>query len=1127
MRRSILLMPLALILAMLALVACTTEATPTPTASVSGGPSVTSTPTGGSTGSQSLTTVSTPTSSSAIGASSTGATSLPVTPAATGTGAASSTGGTPSTGAQLSTTPAGTAGAIGPFRLGAYLHPLLGPLLTDSQGRTLYLFLNDRGGAPTCAGTCAQNWPPFTVSAAMGTPVSAGATSTTSTPSATGTSSGTGVSSTPTAGATAGSTGGAAGATSTGTPGGFSTGPLDGDTRLLGTVTRADGTVQVTYMGWPLYYFASDSKPGDVMGNGQSSKWWVVSPAQPLAKDLVTVTPTPSGSGASTGTPSATSSPSGAGTTSTGGQTLATPSPVTGTPSMTGGQGASTPSATGTVTAGPEGIQQAIQAGIAAWNGKDVHAFLDLFTDAGLQSAFDLPRDQAVEALQMFIGDPPLTDVRFSNAQVSGNSGGIEAQLHAGKLIERHKFTLTMEGSAWKIDADEYLPVAIPSGVTAVDVSLIDFAFQYDPLSIRSGNIAFNVSNDGTQDHELALAKVPADVSIQDILSLPEDADPSTIGAEFIGSVMVKQGEKTSMVFTGPLDPGHYVMLCFLPDTKDPNHAPHAFKGMVSEFTVPGGASGPGATGAPTAGSQGLATPSPAPGSTTAPGGTAGGQSAISPLVTSGAVQALVQAAVIAWETKDPNAFRSYLDNSGLSGLSGLADMVQVSERASEVVQNAVNIDHISSITFSNAKLSDSGGSVDVQWTYNDGTSERHTFTVRLQNGVWMVDVDNSGTFSATATPSTSGVQSGAGTPSATVSPSISGTPSATGTPSTSQAANGVTYHVTVGAEDTSQGIEAGVFMPDDLTVNVGDTVVFTLNTHEPHTVTFNPPGQLPDPFMPGAGGSVVANPEVFLPSQDVSGLEPNAQPGTPQHLTASFDGTGVLNSGFMQNVGDTFTVTFTEAGSFGYQCLIHPMMKGWVNVNPAGSDRPKTAADVQAEAKAEEAREIQEGQRFLDSIQAPEPTANADGSHTYTVFAGASDPSDTDDQNDLMAFIGGQDLHIKVGDTVTWDMSMNMPGTPHTVTFTSGGEEPELIQPEPNPNGPPTLVVNPEVLAPSPAQGGGSYAGTGYYNSGLLIASGPTPQTYSLKFTKAGAYEYICVFHDMQGMSGTITVSE
>ena len=50
----------------------------------------------------------------------------------------------------------------------------------------------------------------------------------------------------------------------------------------LGTITRSDGTKQVTYDGHPLYYFVGDSGPGTAAGQGSDNfgaKWWLVSPA--------------------------------------------------------------------------------------------------------------------------------------------------------------------------------------------------------------------------------------------------------------------------------------------------------------------------------------------------------------------------------------------------------------------------------------------------------------------------------------------------------------------------------------------------------------------------------------------------------------------------------------------------------------------------------------------------------------------------------------------------------------------------------------------------------------------------------------------------------------------------------
>jgi predicted lipoprotein with Yx(FWY)xxD motif len=99
----------------------------------------------------------------------------------------------------------------------------LGSFLVGPNGMTLYVFLKDTPNTSNCYNACAQNWPPLLVE---GTPIA-----------------GEGV-----------------------------------DASLLGVTQRQDGTTQVTYNGWPLYYFAGDGKPGDTNGQGVRDVWFVISP---------------------------------------------------------------------------------------------------------------------------------------------------------------------------------------------------------------------------------------------------------------------------------------------------------------------------------------------------------------------------------------------------------------------------------------------------------------------------------------------------------------------------------------------------------------------------------------------------------------------------------------------------------------------------------------------------------------------------------------------------------------------------------------------------------------------------------------------------------------------------------
>ncbi len=108
-----------------------------------------------------------------------------------------------------------------------------GLFLTDGANRTLYAFANDTKDTSNCSGTCVQNWPPFT-----------------------------------TQGAPEADTGITA--------------------SLLGTITRADGSMQVTYDGHPLYYFSGDKNPGDIKGQGIGNVWHVLSPrGNPMNNSLV------------------------------------------------------------------------------------------------------------------------------------------------------------------------------------------------------------------------------------------------------------------------------------------------------------------------------------------------------------------------------------------------------------------------------------------------------------------------------------------------------------------------------------------------------------------------------------------------------------------------------------------------------------------------------------------------------------------------------------------------------------------------------------------------------------------------------------------------------------------------
>jgi predicted lipoprotein with Yx(FWY)xxD motif len=128
----------------------------------------------------------------ACGSSSSSSSSTPAAPASTPAAVGPSSSAVASANTVLSRTISGT------------------PVLTNSQGRTLYWFAPDTSTTSKCNGQCATYWPPV-----VG-PVTAG-------PGVTGT---------------------------------------------LGTITRSNGTIQATYDGHPLYTYVGDQAPGQDKGNG-------------------------------------------------------------------------------------------------------------------------------------------------------------------------------------------------------------------------------------------------------------------------------------------------------------------------------------------------------------------------------------------------------------------------------------------------------------------------------------------------------------------------------------------------------------------------------------------------------------------------------------------------------------------------------------------------------------------------------------------------------------------------------------------------------------------------------------------------------------------------------------------
>ncbi len=145
--------------------------------------------------------------------------------AACSSGSASPSATTTKTSSSPAATSASAPATVTLARVGS-----VGTVLVNGAGMTLYRYSPDGTGKSVCNGGCASIWPPLLVSA--GTRPVGGA----------------------------------------GVPAG-----------QLGTVTRDDGTIQVTYKGMPLYTYVGDKKTGEATGQSVGGTWFVVSTASGAA----------------------------------------------------------------------------------------------------------------------------------------------------------------------------------------------------------------------------------------------------------------------------------------------------------------------------------------------------------------------------------------------------------------------------------------------------------------------------------------------------------------------------------------------------------------------------------------------------------------------------------------------------------------------------------------------------------------------------------------------------------------------------------------------------------------------------------------------------------------------------
>jgi plastocyanin len=361
---------------------------------------------------------------------------------------------------------------------------------------------------------------------------------------------------------------------------------------------------------------------------------------------------------------------------------------------------------------------------------------------------------------------------------------------------------------------------------------------------------------------------------------------------------------------------------------------------------------------------------------------------------------------------------------------------------------------------------------------------------------------------------------------------------------------------------DGRTGAYNGVFtayFPSEVSVHPGTTVDFKMPyfNGEPHTVTLgtlvdagvqkleflgptaspaqqentpelkNLPDLFPHEFSASGGTRPDVNQSAAQPCYEDTGVPPlSLTGGAPACLPAAepqFNGRqAFFNSGALAQDNASYTVKLADdiaPGAYGVFCLIHRgTMFGKLNVVNKATPVP-SAAEVATKANDE----FQGLAKVLQSAytRVPPPATVLAGSGLPNIF------------NAFVAEFLPKEVTVAAGQSVTWNslffhtISFNAPPDAVPPVKASGHAvhlNPTAFAPSNSPPLPAAYNAFPPKASAPYLLNGGSFDGTGYKNTGLLISIPPSIVSYKVTFTKPGSYSYVCLLHP--NMAGVVKVT-
>ena len=302
-------------------------------------------------------------------------------------------------------------------------------------------------------------------------------------------------------------------------------------------------------------------------------------------------------------------------------------------------------------------------------------------------------------------------------------------------------------------------------------------------------------------------------------------------------------------------------------------------------------------------------------------------------------------------------------------------------------------------------------------------------------------------------------------------------------------------WKATVGAQDKDMGKQVIAFLPNELWIHAGDSITWTSQAGDIHTVSFFLPGQAYEDFNTGCPG--------VTPSP------------------ATFDGSKCVTAAPLV-AGQSYTVKFPKAGNYKLLCLVHPQMTGVIHVLAASAALPHDQLFYDEQAKQQAHALLQDADQDKEHHHHEEIedmlSARLVGK---SVAAGVGEINATAggfQSLSVVRFLHGT-IEVHVGDTVEW--SVLDPAEPHTITF---GTEPA------NPGPPVNVTFDPDGGRHASLKKPGDSTHSGIIGAVPMnqvgVAQSPaTIPVFRVTFMGPGTYNYKCALHDNLGMVGKVIV--